>query len=119
RVVAPDLPGFGEARVAPGEQAPWADVLETLDALGIEEAALVGSSFGGAVALRVALVAPHRVSALALICAPAPGLEPSPELRAAWDAEEAAMARGDVEEAVEAVVRTWTLPGAPALLRER
>jgi hypothetical protein len=26
RVLAVDLPGFGEARVKPGEQAPWADV---------------------------------------------------------------------------------------------
>src|SRR3954451_22819617 len=74
RAVAVDLPGFGEARLAPGEQAPWVDVLRTMDALSIERAALVGSSFGGAVALRVALVAPDRVSALVLISAPAPAL---------------------------------------------
>jgi pimeloyl-ACP methyl ester carboxylesterase len=40
RVVAVDLPGFGEARVAPGEQAPWNDVLETMAGLGLERAAL-------------------------------------------------------------------------------
>ena len=67
RAVAVDLPGFGEARVASGEQAPWAAVLRTMDGLSIARAALVGSSFGGAVALRAALVAPDRVSALALI----------------------------------------------------
>jgi pimeloyl-ACP methyl ester carboxylesterase len=119
RAVAVDLPGFGEARVTPGEQTPWADVLETMDELSIERAALVGNSFGGAVALRVALVAPDRVSALALISAPAPDLEPSPELEAAWAAEEAALERGDIEAAVEAVVDAWTLPDASHELRDR
>lgn len=119
RAVAVDLPGFGEARVTPGEQAPWADVLGTMDELSIERAALVGNSFGGAVALRAALVAPGRVSALALISAPSPGLEPSPELEAAWEAEEAALQRGDIEAAVEAVVDAWTLPDASQELRDR
>jgi pimeloyl-ACP methyl ester carboxylesterase len=119
RVVAMELPGFGEAPLAPGEQAPWADVLQTMDEAGIERAALVGNSFGGAVAMRLAVVAPERVSALALISAPAPGLDPSPELEAAWEAEEAALARGDVEAAVAAVVDAWTLPGAPDALRNR
>lgn len=119
RVLAVDLPGYGEAPVEPGEQAPWADVLETMDELSIERAALVGNSFGGAVALRAALVAPDRVSALALISVPAPGLEPSPELEAAWEAEEAALLRGDIEAAVDAVVDAWTLPDAPQGLRDR
>jgi 3-oxoadipate enol-lactonase len=84
RAVAPDLPGFGEAPVAPGEQAAWLDVLRTMDELSIERATLVGSSFGGAVALRMAHVSPARVSALALASAPPPDLEPSPQLAAAW-----------------------------------
>jgi pimeloyl-ACP methyl ester carboxylesterase len=119
RVVAPDLPGFGEAAVAPGEQAPWNDVLATMEALGVERAALVGSSFGGAVALRVAAVAPERVPALALVSTPAPDLEPSPELEAVWEAEEAALERGDVDAAVDGVVAAWTLPDAPQALRDR
>lgn len=119
RAIAPDLPGFGEAHVPPGPQAPWNDVLETMEALGVERAALVGNSFGGAVALRVAVVAPLAVSAVALISTPPPDLEPSPELQAAWDAEEAALERGDLDAAVEAVVDAWTLPDAPAGLRER
>jgi 3-oxoadipate enol-lactonase len=118
-VIAPDLPGFGEAPVSEGEQAPWEDVLRTMDALDIESAALAGNSFGGAVALRVALVAPERVSALALISAPAPELEPSAELEAAWAAEEEALERDDLDAAVAAVVATWTLPDAPDGLRDR
>ena len=69
-----------------------------MDALAIDRAALVGNSFGGAVALRAAAVAPDRVTALALISAPAPGVEPSDELEAAWAAE---------EEALEAANRAW------------
>jgi 3-oxoadipate enol-lactonase len=119
RVVAPDLPGFGEAPLPHDEEAPWADVLRTMDALSIERAALVGNSFGGDVALRAALVAPDRVSALVLCSARAPGVEPSPEVRAAWEAETAALERGDIEAAVEAVLDAWTLPGASNALRER
>lgn len=118
RVVAPDLPGFGDAHVTPGEQAPWLDVLGALDDLGIDRAVLVGNSFGGAVAQRVALVAPERVSALALISAPAPDLEPSEELEAIWAAEEEAIEREDLEAAAQAVVDGWTLPGAPQELRD-
>jgi 3-oxoadipate enol-lactonase len=43
-----------------------ADLLRLLDHLGIEEAALAGHSQGGFVALRAALLAPKRVSALVL-----------------------------------------------------
>ena len=119
QVVALDLPGFGEAPVQPGEQAPWSDVLGAMRELGIDSAALVGSSFGGGVALRAAVVAPVAVWAMALISAPAPGVEPSERLRAVWEAEEAALDRGDIDAAVEAVVEAWTLPDAPQELRER
>ena len=119
RAIALDLPGFGEAAIAAGVQAPWLDVLATMDGLSVERAALVGSSFGGAVALRVAIVAPERVTALALVSASGPEADPSPELEAAWSAEEAALEHGDVDAAVRAVVEHWTLPGASPALRDR
>jgi pimeloyl-ACP methyl ester carboxylesterase len=118
RAIAVDLPGFGEAPVEDGPQAPWEDVLQTLRDLDIPRAALVGNSFGGAVALRVAAVAPVAVTALALISAPAPGLEASPRLQAVWEAEEAALDAGDVDAAVNAIVDGWTLPDAPEALRQ-
>ena len=117
RAIAIDLPGFGEAPITDSD--PWLDVLETMDALGVARAALVGSSYGGAMALRVAVTAPDRFGALALVAAPTPSLAPSPELEAAWGDEEAALERGDIEAAVESVVDTWTLPDAPPELRER
>ena len=78
RAVAVDLPGYGDA--LPTGDAPHSGVLDTMDALDIDRAALVGNSFGGAVALRVAVVAPERVAAMALVSTPAPGVEPSAEL---------------------------------------
>jgi pimeloyl-ACP methyl ester carboxylesterase len=119
RVVAVDLPGFGDAPVDETEDAPWKDVLATMDELEIEQAALVGNSFGGAVAQRVAVLAPERVTSLVLVSSPASGIDPSPELQAAWNAEEAALEDGDIDTAVEAVVEAWTLPGAPQDLRDR
>ena len=110
RALAFDLPGFGEAEVEPGPQAPWNDVLMAMNELGIERAALVGNSFGAAIALRVAVVAPARVDALVLVGTPMPG-EPSERLAAAWEAEEEALVRGDIDAAVEAVAEAWTKPG--------
>jgi pimeloyl-ACP methyl ester carboxylesterase len=118
RVVAVDLPGYGEAAPSP-EPAEWLDVVQTMDALDIERTALVGNSFGGHVALRVAVVAPERIAALVLVSAPPPGMEPSSELQAAWEAEGSALERGDVDAAVGAVVDAWLRPDAPAALRER
>ncbi len=121
RVLALDLPGFGEAGLEPGPQSPWEDVLQTLRLLGGEPFALVGNSYGGAIALRVAAIAPSAVASLALISAPAPGAdeEPSEELAAVWETEEAALEAGDLEGAVSAIVDGWTLPGATEELRER
>jgi pimeloyl-ACP methyl ester carboxylesterase len=108
--IALDLPGFGDAEIEPGPQAPWNDVLIAMNELAIERAALVGNSFGAAVALRVAVIAPARVSALVLASTPMPG-EPSERLAAAWEAEGEALERGDVDAAVAAVAEAWTQPG--------
>jgi pimeloyl-ACP methyl ester carboxylesterase len=117
RVLALDLPGFGDTPAA--DQPPWDAVLETLDAADVDRFALVGNSMGGALALIIAVLVPKRVTAVAVVSAPPPVFEPSPELLRAWEAEEDALERGDVEGAVAVVVETWTLPDAPPQLRER
>ena len=119
RAIAIDLPGFGEAPPGTGGKGEWGVVLETLDGLGLERAALAGNSFGGAVALRVAAVAPERVTSLALFSAPPVEFEPSAELTATWEAEESALEAGDLDGAVKAVTDAWLLPDAPEALRER
>ena len=70
RVYAPDLPGAGENAKRAGDLSPAS--LERfsasfLDAAGIGRAAVVGSSLGGLVALRLALSEPSRVGALVLV----------------------------------------------------
>jgi pimeloyl-ACP methyl ester carboxylesterase len=119
RVIAMDLPGFGEAPMAVEQDAPWVDVLETLDWLAVARFALVGNSFGGFVAQRVAVLEPARVWALALLSSPDDAIIPSPELQTAWEAEHAALEREDLDGAVQNIVDAWTLPDAPARLRLR
>jgi pimeloyl-ACP methyl ester carboxylesterase len=120
RVVALDLPGFGEAVAGPEPVAHWEDVLATMDALEMNRVSIVGSSFGAQVALRIAAVSPERVDSLVLFSASAvPEPDPSPELLAAWEAEESALEAGNVEKALEAVVSAWVRPEAPDEVRNR
>jgi pimeloyl-ACP methyl ester carboxylesterase len=72
------------------------DVLAVLDELGVPRAVVVGTSQGGFVALRMALLAPARVTALAVLGTSAA-------------AEEPAVAAG-----YRAVLDAWVSGGAPA-----
>ncbi|EWM67270.1 alpha/beta hydrolase [Micromonospora sp. M42] len=85
RVIALDLRGYGESELPPAPFAHHDDVIGLLDALGIEQAALVGCSFGGRVAVDTALAHPQRVSALALFGAPVSGNEWSEETEQLWE----------------------------------
>jgi pimeloyl-ACP methyl ester carboxylesterase len=71
RVVAIDLPGFGESDKPIGApyNAPWFArvAVEALDALGVERAHLVGNSMGGRVAIEAGLAHAERVNGLALL----------------------------------------------------
>lgn len=73
-VVAPDLPGFGASAgfaIADHQLERQADlVLAVADALGIPQFDLAGSSMGGAIAARMAAVAPGRVRSLAFLGSP-------------------------------------------------
>jgi len=68
-MVALDLPGFGQSDQPP--DLSFADfpraVLGLMDRLGIEKAALVGNSMGGAAVALVAAEQPQRVAALVLV----------------------------------------------------
>jgi pimeloyl-ACP methyl ester carboxylesterase len=71
RVVALDLPGFGESDKPIGApyDARWfaRAAFETLDALRVERAHLVGNSMGGRVAIEAGLVDRERVRGLVLL----------------------------------------------------
>jgi lipase len=69
RVLAPDLRGHGHS----GWEPPWtfathiADLVETLDDLGVERPDWIGHSFGGRLVLEVAAAHPDRVRRAVLL----------------------------------------------------
>jgi len=116
RVVAFDLRGHG----ASGWEPPWdlgthtADLLETLDALGLERPDWVGHSIGGRLIAELAWAAPERVGKAVLL---------DPAMRVGADV---AMARvdilrgdlsfGSVDEAVETRLADPTLFTTPRFM---
>lgn len=71
RVIAPDMAGFGYTERPEGAQYSmdnWVShALGLLDALKIERAHIVGNSFGGGLALALAIRAPERVNRMVLM----------------------------------------------------
>lgn len=112
RVLAPDLPGYGDAPLTPGPLSNVAEVVHFLDEQGIATAALVGASFGGRVALEVATAHPDRVTALVLLCPGLRGIAPTAASEAFDAEEERLLDAGDVDGAVALNVVTWLGPEA-------
>jgi 3-oxoadipate enol-lactonase len=107
RVVRYDQRGFGRSPIGPGRFSNARDLLDLIEQQALESVALVGVSMGGRIALEVSLARPELIEALVLVGAGLPGHEWSAEMKAADEAEEAALARGDLDEAVEVTLRTW------------
>ena len=65
RVIVPDMPGYGRSTKGVDRRDPFGYLADhirgMLDALGIDRAHLVGNSFCGSCALRLALDTPHGV----------------------------------------------------------
>jgi pimeloyl-ACP methyl ester carboxylesterase len=78
RTIAPDLPGFGAHAFHRGERHDGAfyarEAGRFMDAVGVPEAVIVGTSMGGAVSCEMAISHPDRVRAL-LMLSPA-GVDP-------------------------------------------
>ena len=107
RTVRLDLRGFGRSPYVAGKYSHPGDVITLLEELQFGPAALVGVSLGGGVALQVAVARPDLVSALVLVGSGIRGHEWSEEVKRAWEKEEAAFMRGDLDAAVEVNLRTW------------
>jgi lipase len=111
RVLAPDLRGHGFSESEPPWSMPThvADVLETIEAAGVERAQWVGHSFGGRLLLEIAAAAPERVER-AVLLDPAIQILPHIGMNFAEDA-----CRGETHASPEAAVdaRIATTPSNP------
>ena len=130
RVVAIDLPGFGESDKPIGApyDAPWfaRSLFAAMDALGIERAHIAGNSMGGRVAIEAGLTDRDRTSALLLLSPALAWLRPrpwAPLLRALRP--ELGLIQPAPRPIVEAIVRSlvpaanggWTAAGIDEFLR--
>lgn len=114
RALAADLPGFGDASLEPGTIAYVDHAASLLDA----PAAVVGCSFGGRIALELAVARPELVERLVLI---GPGLgswEWSESAQAGFAEEEEAIERGDLAAAAAQQARMWLAADAAPEVRE-
>jgi pimeloyl-ACP methyl ester carboxylesterase len=86
--VAPDMVGFGYSERPDNPDysvQTWADqTLAVMDALGIDKAHMIGNSFGGAIALRLASQHPDRVGKLVLMGSMGVPFEITEGLNAVW-----------------------------------
>ena len=76
RIIVPDLPGHAESDKPVTDYTPrfYARVMRhLLDAVGVEQAAVLGNSLGGRIALELALRSPSRVTSLVLLDPSVPG----------------------------------------------
>jgi 2-hydroxymuconate-semialdehyde hydrolase len=91
RVIAPDMVGFGYTDRPQGIEygmPVWVQqALDLMDALGVERADVVGNSFGGGLALALAIRAPQRVRRMVLMGAMGVSFPITPGLEAVWGYE--------------------------------
>ncbi|UCV24289.1 alpha/beta fold hydrolase [Ferribacterium limneticum] len=91
RAIAPDMVGFGyterPAGIEYGVDGWVAHAIGLLDALGIEQTDLIGNSFGGAIALALAIRHPQRVRKLVLMGSVGVPFDITRELDAVWGYE--------------------------------
>jgi pimeloyl-ACP methyl ester carboxylesterase len=118
-VVTYDQRAYGRSDGWHGPYSLVDDLVGVLDELGIGQAALVGASRGGRIALDAALTRPDRVAKLALVASGIAGrsinVEVTPEQEARWDEAEA---NGDLATLAEIDLEVWAPLGADEELRQ-
>jgi 3-oxoadipate enol-lactonase len=116
RVLRYDHPGHGRSPLSEDRTvaALAAQLLGLLDDLGLAQVSFCGLSLGGAVGMRVALDAPHRIGRLVLCSTSARFATPE-----FWDRRVAAVRSGGVEAIADEVLDRWFTPGFPDVRRYR
>ena len=107
RVIRYDARGYGRSEMPPGPFARHEDLYALLRYLGIERAALVGLSMGGATAIDFTLTHPAMVTALVPVASGLGGYQWSEAIQRYNAEEEAAIERGDMDAVYEVNLRMW------------
>jgi pimeloyl-ACP methyl ester carboxylesterase len=106
-VVRYDMQGYGRSSLVNGQISRRADLDQLFKHLGLTQAHLVGCSYGGELALNLALEYPKRIASLTLVAATPSGFElkgePPRYLLEMFDAAQ----RGDIDQASELQIRIW------------
>ena len=88
RLIAPDLAGFGYSQFPENMQFSrenWLkQIIDFLDAIGLEKVNVIGNSFGGSMALALAIHHPERVNKLVLMSSVGVPFELTKGLDAVW-----------------------------------
>ena len=112
RVVRYDERGYGRSSRPTGEPySHVSDLMAVMDVAGLDSAALVGCSMGGAIALNAALSYPDRIWALVLAASGLDGFEGNDEEERDWEERmgplSALVEAGRLEDAQDVRLQTW------------
>jgi pimeloyl-ACP methyl ester carboxylesterase len=109
RTIRYDARGFGRSETEDVEFSRVDDLLAVLEAFGIEQAALVGNSQGGQIALDLAVSRPDRVAALVQLASGIGGLDVpmSPRDEAVEQRYEEIDAAGDIQALTDFELALW------------
>ncbi len=114
RVLSYDLCGHGQSALPaepPSLRVLGAQVIALMDALGIEQAALVGFSLGGMINRRVAMDHPERVTALGILNSPH---ERGADRQRLVERQAREAGAGGPGATVDAALERWFTPGFTA-----
>ena len=111
RVLSYDFPGHGQSAPETRKMSleRYAEQVRGLmDAAGMESATVIGFSLGGMINRKLAMVAPERVRALAILNSPH---ERSPEAQARVEAQADQSAQGGPGATIDAALERWFTEG--------
>ncbi len=107
RTIRYDLRGFGQTRLEAGTFANHEDAAALLDALGAQQAHVIGVSHGSEIALDFTLAHPELVASLVMVAPSVGGAQLSERIRSFIREENALVEQSDLQGATELNLRLW------------
>lgn len=107
RTIRYDLRGYGKSQFPAEHFTSHEDPVELLKFLNIQQAHVIGISFGSEIALDFTLTHPEMVASLVIVAPSVGGTRSSEQVQRFIEAEDAALERGDLEAATELNLRLW------------